>query len=90
MSFAYTRQPLTVLEDEVRFLLGDTVDAKHLIEDEEIAYALDKENNRAHRAAARLLRQKISHAYARLGPSRVHFHRCLASASCGLSPTAER
>lgn len=54
MSFSYTNAPLTVVSDEVRFLLGDTIDAKHLISDEEIEYALDKDNNRAYRAAARL------------------------------------
>ncbi len=54
MSFTYNNAPLTDSNDEVRFLLGDKRKDIHLIEDEEITYALDKENNNAHHAAARL------------------------------------
>ena len=54
MSFTYENAPLTVPNDEVRFLLGDTVEEKYLVEDQEIEYALDKDNDNAHRAAARL------------------------------------
>ena len=54
MSFDYSGQPLTKITDEVRLLVGDTVDEGHQLEDQEITYALDKESNRAHHAAARL------------------------------------
>lgn len=64
MSFSYTNQPLTVPNDEVRFLLGDTKKDKNLVEDEEIIYALDKHNNNAYRAAARLA-DGLSARYAR-------------------------
>jgi len=64
MSFTYNNQPLTDLNDEVRFLLGDTSKDKHLIEDEEITYALDKDNDSPHRAAARLA-DGLSARYAR-------------------------
>lgn len=64
MSFNYTNQPLTEKNDEVRFLLGDTKDEKHLVEEEEITYALDKHNDDAHRAAARLA-DGLSARYAR-------------------------
>jgi len=64
MSFNYTNNPLTDASDEVRLLLGDTTKDKHLVEDEEITYALDKHNNDAHRAAARLA-DGLSARYAR-------------------------
>lgn len=64
MSFSYTNQPLTVISDEVRFLLGDTKASKNLIEDQEIEYALDKENQNAHQASARLA-DGLSARYAR-------------------------
>lgn len=41
MSFSYA-DPTTSDRDEVRFLLGDTADVNHLIEDEEIGYLLAK------------------------------------------------
>ena len=64
MSFSYEGTPLTKINDEVRFLLGDTVEQKEQVSDEEIAYALDKESNRAHHAAARLA-DGLSGKYAR-------------------------
>lgn len=54
MSFTYTNDPLNIPSDAVRFEIGDTVDKTHQIEDEQIAYALDKEGDIVLRAAARI------------------------------------
>lgn len=54
MSFNYTNNPLTNNADAVRFEIGDTVDKTHQVEDQQIAYALDKENDIVLRAAARI------------------------------------
>jgi len=64
MSFSYTNNPDTDVKEEVRFLIGDTQKENHLIEDEEITYALTKDNNSAYRAAARLA-MGLSARYAR-------------------------
>lgn len=54
MSFTYNNNPLNDSSDAVRLEVGDTVDKTHLVEDESIAYALDKEDNNVLRAAARI------------------------------------
>lgn len=41
MTFSYT-SPGASSKDEVRFLLGDTTEAAHLLEDEEITWAITK------------------------------------------------
>jgi hypothetical protein len=42
MTFSYSEDPSTSQKDEVRFLLGDTKDSGHFIEDAEIEWAIDK------------------------------------------------
>lgn len=57
MSFTYNNNPLNDPSDAVRLEVGDTVEKTHLVEDEAIAYALDKEDNNVLRAAARIADQ---------------------------------
>jgi hypothetical protein len=40
MTWTYTSDPMNEPVDEIRFLVGDTDDAEHLVQDEEIAYHL--------------------------------------------------
>jgi hypothetical protein len=54
MAFTYTNDPTNNNSDAVRFEIGDTVEKTHQIEDEQITYALDKEDDIILRAAARL------------------------------------
>ncbi len=54
MSFTYNNNPTNDSSDAVRFEVGDTIDKVHLVEDEQIAYALAKEDNNVLRAAARV------------------------------------
>ena len=56
MTFSYQAQPLTREIDAVRVEIGDTLEREHLVEDEEIEYALSKEGS-VLRAAARICEQ---------------------------------
>ena len=54
MGFNYTNNPASNTTDAVRFEIGDTVDKTHQVEDEQIDYALNLEDNNVLRAAARI------------------------------------
>jgi hypothetical protein len=45
VTFSYTKDPTNKINDKIRFLIGDTVDEKHLVENEEILFALAEQSN---------------------------------------------
>lgn len=52
MTFAYSGNPGQSTLDQVRFLLGDTVDETHVLEDEEITWLLSENADDPYYAAA--------------------------------------
>jgi hypothetical protein len=69
MAFSYNKDPKNCPNDKIRFLIGDTIEDKHLVEDEEIVYALDKCDNAIYSACA-LLCTAIATKFAREGEVR--------------------
>lgn len=70
MSFTYTQDPTNNIVDHVRFLIGDTVREEHLIEDEEIQFALNEFGDNVNAACA-LICQAIAAKYAKRQDVRV-------------------
>lgn len=63
MTWTYTGDPADSTKDEVRFLVGDTVQSDQQVQDEEISYAISAESSTL-RAAVRVARAIAAH-YAR-------------------------
>jgi hypothetical protein len=69
MAFTYTDPSKSVLH-EIRFLIGDNIEEKHLVEDEEINYALAEVDNSINAACA-ILCNAIAAKFAREANVRV-------------------
>lgn len=52
MGWTYSGNPNSSLKDQVRFMIGDTVEANPLIQDEEIYFCLAEVNQNLYRAAS--------------------------------------
>lgn len=69
MTWTYSQNPSTSQKDEVRFLIGDTVSADPLLQDEEINYQLSKTSNV--KLAAYICALAISAQFSRLSDKSV-------------------
>ena len=57
MSFSYSGDPSTSTRDRLRFLIGDTRDAGHILEDAELQYLIDNITTSENALLAGLYRQ---------------------------------